>query len=151
MMPLQLWEVSKISTQTMPSKTFAGQYSSLAAIADFFAQAADEAGFDSKDTYAIKLAVDEACSNIIEHGYGEAKGTQIRCSYEILPRGIKIIIQDWGKPFKPEDIPDPNFNVDLCDLEPRGAGLYFMRKLMDKVEFDFESGDGNILIMVKRK
>ena len=135
----------------MPSKTFAGQYTSLAAIADFIARAAQEAGLNSKETYAVKLAVDEACSNIIEHSYQEEKGAKIRCSYIILNDGLKITIQDWGKPFSPDEIPDPNFEVDLNDLEPRGAGLYFMKNLMDEVKFDFESGDGNILTMIKHK
>ena len=135
----------------MPSKTFAGQFTSLKAIADFFAQAAQEAGFNSKEAYAVQLAVDEACSNIIEHGYCGEQQAEICCGYEVLDKGLKITIQDWGKPFKPEAIPEPDFDVDLCDLKPRGAGLYFMNKLMDKVEFDFESGDGNILVMIKKK
>lgn len=137
--------------ETMPSKTFAGQFTSLAAIADFMAQAAEEAGLDSKDTYAVKLAVDEACSNIIEHSYGDEQGGKIHCSYRVLKDGLKITIQDWGKPFTPDEIPDPDFNVDLYDLKPRGAGLYFMRNLMDEIHFDFESGDGNILVMIKHK
>ena len=137
--------------EIMPSKTFAGQFTSLAAIAEFFAQAAKEAGFNSKETYAVQLAVDEACSNIIEHGYNEDPQAEICCGYEVLDEGLKITIQDWGKPFTPEAVPEPDFNVDLCDLKPRGAGLYFMKNLMDKVEFDFESGDGNILVMIKQK
>ena len=135
----------------MRSKSFAGQYANLAKIAKFFAQATQEAGFNSKDAYAVKLAVDEACSNIIEHGYCGETQDKICCGYEVLDEGLKITIQDWGKPFSPESIPEPNFDVDLCDLKPRGAGLYFMKKLMDKVEFDFKSGDGNLLVMIKRK
>lgn len=135
----------------MPSKMFAGQYTSLEAISEFIAQAAEEAEFDSKGIYAIKLAVDEACSNIIEHGYQEKPGGQICCSYKKIEDGLKITIQDWGKPFSPNDVPDPNFNVELQDLKPRGAGLYFMKKLMDEVKFDFNSGDGNLLVMIKRK
>ncbi len=135
----------------MPSKTFAGKYTSLEAISDFIAQAAQDAGFDSKGIYAIKLAVDEACSNIIEHGYGEDKGGKICCGYKVLKDGLEITIQDWGDPFNPEDIPNPNFDVDLNELKPRGAGLYFMKNLMDEVNFDFDSGDGNLLVMIKRK
>lgn len=135
----------------MPSLTFAGQYTSLEAIAAFIAQAAQEAGFDNKGIYAIKLAVDEACSNIIEHGYGEEVGGKIHCGYEVLQDGLKITLQDWSKPFNPEDVPDPNFDVDLQELKPRGAGLYFIKNLMDEVKFDFKSGDGNLLTMIKRK
>jgi serine/threonine-protein kinase RsbW len=135
----------------MPSNTFAGRYTNLAAIAEFVAQAAQEAGLNSKETYAVKLAVDEACTNIIEHSYGGESNSDILCSYEVIKDGLKITIQDWGKPFAPDEIPEPNFDVDLCDLEPRGAGLFFMKNMMDEVTFDFESGDGNILVMIKKR
>ncbi|MFN2150145.1 MAG: ATP-binding protein [Anaerolineales bacterium] len=135
----------------MPSKKFAGRYASLEKIADFIAQAAQEAGFDNKGIYAIKLAVDEACSNIIEHGYGGEESGEICCDYEVLQDGLKISIKDWGKPFNPDEIPEPNFDVDLYDLKPRGAGLYFMKKLMDEVHFKFDTGKGNLLTMIKHK
>lgn len=148
-MPLEVF--SSTFSGIMPTKTFAGQYTSLEEIADFIAQAAQEAGFDSKGIYAIKLAVDEACSNIIEHGYGGEEGGDICCRYNVLNNGLKITIQDWGPGFNPEEIPEPNFEVDLCDLKPRGAGLYFIKKLMDEVHFEFDTSDGNLLTMVKRK
>ena len=88
---------------------------------------------------------------LLEHGYSEKPQAEICCGYEVLESGLKITIQDWGKPFTPEAVPEPKFDVDLCDLKPRGAGLYFMKKLMDKVEFDFDSGDGNLLVMIKQK
>jgi serine/threonine-protein kinase RsbW len=135
----------------MRSKTFTAQFTSLEAISEFVAQAAEEAEFDSKSIYAIKLAVDEACSNIIEHGYQNEAGGEICCNCKKLEDGLQITIQDWGKPFKPDEIPDPNFDVELEDLKPRGAGLYFMKNLMDEVQFDFDSGDGNLLVMIKRK
>jgi serine/threonine-protein kinase RsbW len=135
----------------MPLKKFAGQYTSLEEIADFIAQAAQDAGFDDKGIYAIKLAVDEACSNIIEHGYGGEGHGDICCHYTVLQDGLKIIIQDWGNSFNPEEVPEPNFNVDLCDLQPRGAGLYFMKNLMDEIHFEFDTDDGNLLTMIKRK
>ena len=135
----------------MPSKTFAGRYACLADIAEFFDQAAQEAGFDSQNTYAIKLAVDEACTNIIEHGYGGEDCGEICCRYDVLPDGLEITMRDWGKAFDPDAIPEPNFDVPLQKLKTRGAGLYFLKKLMDEVNFEFETGDGNVLTLVKRK
>ncbi|HBX68015.1 MAG TPA: ATP-binding protein [Chloroflexi bacterium] len=135
----------------MPSKTFAGRFTSLEKIADFIAQAAQKAGFDSKSAYAIQLAVDEACSNIIEHGYAERENGKICCNYEVLENGLKIVIQDWGKSFNPNEVPKPNFEVALEDLKPRGAGLYFMKEIMDEVNFEFDNKDGNLLTMIKRK
>jgi anti-sigma regulatory factor (Ser/Thr protein kinase) len=97
------------------------------------------------------LALDEACTNIIEHGYGgEGKG-DIECSVESTGEGIKITLKDKGKPFAPDQIPEPNLKVDLEDLKSRGLGLYLMKNLMDEIDYHFENGAGNTLIMLKRK
>lgn len=133
----------------MPSKTFRGRYSSLKPIAHFVAQAAEDAGFDPKGVYSIQLAVDEACSNIIEHGYGGEDRGDINCRYEILASGIRITIEDWGEPFNPAEVPEPDFDVDLYDLKPRGSGLYLIKKLMDEVQFEFQAGQANRLIITK--
>jgi serine/threonine-protein kinase RsbW len=135
----------------MPTKTFPGRYTSLAEISEFVAQAAEDAGFESKEVYAVKLAVDEACTNIIEHGYGGEGIGKIECSCNIDSEALTIKLRDWGDAFDPKCIPDPDFNVPLEDLEPRGAGLYFMRELMDEIQFIFNDKKGNLLVMVKKK
>ncbi len=135
----------------MPTKTFPGRYASLAEISEFVAQAAREAGLDSKSVYAVKLAVDEACTNIIEHGYGGESSGKIECSCDIHPDTLTIKLRDWGVAFDPDTVPEPNFNVDLEELQVRGAGLYLMRQLMDDVKFSFQESQGNLLVMVKKK
>ena len=56
-------------------QAFPGRFSSLAKIGRLVRQAAKEAGLNDKSAYDVELAVDEACTNIIEHGYGgEGKG-----------------------------------------------------------------------------
>ncbi len=135
----------------MPTQTYPGRYASLAKISEFVAKSAAKAGFDNKEVYAVKLAVDEACTNIIEHGYGgEGKG-KIRCTCDVTSGQIKITLRDWGKSFDPDHVPEPDFDVPLEDLQSRGAGLFFMRKMMDEVHFDFHKRKGNILVMIKRK
>ena len=150
-MLLPLWAVSEInSSQVMPTKTFPGRYNSLAEISDFVAKAAQDAGLDKKGVYAVKLAVDEACTNIIEHGYaGEGKGN-IECSCDIGAEALTIKLRDWGDAFDPRGVPKPDFDVPLEKLEPRGAGLYFIHQLMDKVKFKFHPKNGNLLVMVKK-
>jgi anti-sigma regulatory factor (Ser/Thr protein kinase) len=39
---------------------------------------------------------------------------------------------------------------DLDSLNEGGLGLYFMRKLMDEVRFEYVPGQGNRLTMLKR-
>jgi len=132
------------------AQTFQGSYENLANIAAFVRQAAQEAGLGDFAMYMVETAVDEACSNIIEHAYGgEGKG-EIQITCEETPTALTITIRDWGRPFDPDAIPDPEMHTDLEDLPGHGLGLFFIRKWMDDVRFNF-SGEGNILTLVKRK
>jgi serine/threonine-protein kinase RsbW len=135
----------------MRKMSFPGRYESLAEIADFVKEAATEAGLSNFDIYAVETAVDEACSNIIEHGYqGEGIG-EIEISVDITDKGLTIILHDNGRPFDPEAVPDPDLDASLEERESHGLGLYFMRELMDEVHFAFTTENGNTLTMVKHK
>jgi serine/threonine-protein kinase RsbW len=134
----------------MPTEKFPARFASLSKIGGFIKQASAQAGLDESGTYAVQLAVDEACSNIIEHAYGgESKG-EIQCTYKITNNSLKIILRDQGRAFDPDSIPDPNFGAPIEQLKPRGAGIFLMRKLMDEVTFEFDSKQGNVLTMIKR-
>lgn len=135
----------------MVTVNFPGRFESLAGIRKFVFQAASEAGFDEKEIYAVELAVDEACSNIIEHAYGGEDKGEIECTCNDTNDGLEIIIRDDGRPFDPKLIPSPNFSVELNELKPRGAGLFLIRNMMDDVDFVFSETTGNVLRMVKRK
>jgi len=135
----------------MATAKFSGRFESLAGIRKFVSEAASEAGFDDKDIYAVELAVDEACANIIEHAYGgEGKG-EIICICNDLNNGLEIILKDDGERFDPAGVSTPDFSIELDKLEPRGAGLFLINNLMDNVDFKFSKETGNELRMVKRK
>jgi serine/threonine-protein kinase RsbW len=132
------------------SKSFPGRYESLASIGDFVRKIAQEAGFESFAVYSIEMAVDEACSNIIEHAYGgEGKGS-IHCTCSVTEDAIQVEIKDQGKPFDPSSIPPPNLSQNLEERQAHGLGLHFIRKWMDEVQF-LSEGKENTLTMVKHK
>ncbi|MGD2156330.1 MAG: ATP-binding protein [Anaerolineales bacterium] len=135
----------------MQTKIFSGRYENLENIRKYFAEAAQKAGLDSASIYAVKLAVDEACTNIIEHAYGGEDRGMIQCSYEIIEDGLRITLRDSGDSFDPSTVPEPDYNVPLVELKTRGAGIFLIKQLMDEVQFDFKAGNSNILRMVKRK
>lgn len=135
----------------MATAKFSGRFESLASIRKFVFQAASNAGFDEKEIYAVELAVDEACSNIIEHAYGGEGRGDIECTCNDLNGGLEIILKDDGKPFDPGVVSQPDFSVALEEMIPRGAGLFLIRNMMDDVDFEFSQKDGNVLRMVKRK
>ena len=132
--------------------TVPGRFESLAQIAEFVGAAARDAGWDEDEAFHIQVAVDEACSNIIEHAYGPDKLGEVTLTCCIESQGDLVIsIHDHGKPFDPAAVREPPIGVELEDLPEGGLGLYFMRKLMDQVEFHFDAEHGNVLTMVKRR
>ena len=114
-------------------------------------EAAQAAGLDESAVYAVQLAVDEAATNVIEHAYRGMEPGSLECGCEIMPSGLKIILPDFGHPFNPDTVPQPDTNAAIEDVKPRGLGLFFMRKMMDEIRFEFSEKSGNRLIMVKRK
>jgi serine/threonine-protein kinase RsbW len=135
----------------MATAIFPGRFESLVDIRKFVYQAASEAGFDEKDIYAVELAVDEACSNIIEHAYGGEDKGDIECTCNDLNGGLEIVIRDEGQPFDPTAVSPPDFSVSLSELKPRGAGLFLIQNVMDDVNFKFSKTHGNEIRMVKHK
>jgi serine/threonine-protein kinase RsbW len=134
----------------MTTQTFRGRLENLPKIGAFVAQSARQAGLNNSDVYAVELAVDEACTNIVEHAY-KGKGGIIVCTCEGIPQGFRIVLEDSGPPFTPHCIRKPDFSVPLEDLRIGGVGMYLIRQLMDEVRFEFRPDEGNVLIMVKRK
>jgi serine/threonine-protein kinase RsbW len=133
------------------TRIFPARYENLAAIDQFVAEAAERAGFDSCTVYQVELAVDEACSNIIKHAYGGEDRGVIECSWHIQDGDLVIVLRDYGQPFDPASVPEPDTEASLEERTGGGLGLFFIHQMMDEVIFDFESEPGNVLTLVKRK
>lgn len=133
--------------------TVPGKFEHLAQIAEFVTMAARAAGLSDDDVFHVEMAVDEACSNIIEHAYAELTGDiDLTCYVPEMGR-LDIVIRDHGQSFNPDEVPVPRLQegAGLDAVQEGGLGLYFMRKLMDEVRFEFSPENGNTLYMVKRK
>lgn len=133
----------------MPTKHFSCSLNNLEQICDFVTHCADAAGLNESEVYAVQLAVDEATTNIIEHGYGEECPSRIDITCEKADDGIKVVIYDDAAPFDPTSIPEPEINVSLEEVKPRGLGIYLMRKMMDEICYESSPDKGNTLTMIK--
>ncbi len=125
------------------------RYAEVAGVCAFCAAAAGEAGLGDHAAFHVQMAVDEACTNIIEHAYGGESRGQIAVECRIKPGELTVILRDRGRHFNPDAVPKPRLGTLLEDTEVGGLGLYFMHQVMDEVRFRF-SAEGNELTMVKR-
>lgn len=130
--------------------TIAGTSEQVQVACEFVADAAREAGLDERAVHHCQLAVDEVCTNIVEHGYGASgpnRAIELIC--ELTPQTFTITIIDDAPPFNPLTRPDPDPSASLEDRKTGGWGIYFIKQIMDEVSY-FQNGRYNHLVMVKR-
>lgn len=130
--------------------TVDGRLENLATIADFVIKAAQAAGLNEKATFEVQMAVDEACTNVIQHSYREEAKGEIALRCEPTDCDFLVTIRDHGRPFNPDALPQPNLTSSLAKRQEGMLGLYVMRQLMDEVRFRFDA-EGNELTIVKRR
>jgi serine/threonine-protein kinase RsbW len=102
-------------------------------------------GMDEAVTEQIKLAVDEACSNVIKHAYLGDPGQKIKVEYRITPGVYEVIIEDNGRKADPDLIKGRR----LDEVRPGGLGIHFIRRVFDVFEFDEGRKRGNRLRLVR--
>jgi anti-sigma regulatory factor (Ser/Thr protein kinase) len=122
----------------------------LTAISDFVSAFARESELNEDDTFALQMAADEACANVIEHAYSGRPDGTISIECWLANDEVTLIIRDRGRPFDPKAIPRPDVAAPLSKRNEGALGLYLMEKLMDVVQFEFDSSKGNKLTMKKK-
>jgi anti-sigma regulatory factor (Ser/Thr protein kinase) len=98
--------------------------------------------------FDLKLAVDEACTNIITHGYRGMNPGSIILAFRIEAERILVQITDFGHVFEPADAPQPDVQAALEDRELGGLGLFLIYQTMDNIDYQ-ASEDGNTLTFTK--
>ncbi|WP_321421050.1 ATP-binding protein [uncultured Methanobacterium sp.] len=119
----------------------------LSIIADFTTESASKLGLNEKSAFQLQLAVDEAASNIILHGYTHRTGP-IQLTICKENNNIIIMIEDRGEPFNPLKVDKPDLGAPLEERSPGGLGIHFLKTMTDSVHYQFKDGK-NILTLVK--
>jgi serine/threonine-protein kinase RsbW len=121
----------------------------LVTVRDFVSRAAYASGFNDEEVSKIALAVDEACTNVIKHAYNYDNKKKITITVQDSDGDFEILIMDTGRQFDPSKIQVPNMKDYLSKYKRGGLGVYLMKSLMDKVEYQIEPGKQNRVRLVK--
>ncbi len=89
----------------------------------------------NEDSYGnILIAVTEAVNNAIYHGNQGDPQKQIKIGFESSEKKIQFSVADEGNGFDFENLPDPTDPLNIDKLN--GRGVFLMKNLADKVEFN---------------
>lgn len=121
----------------------------LAEIRDFVEETGEKLLIPNKILANTKLAVDEACTNVVKHGYRDLPGGPIEVVITGNGREFSIAIRDQGRPFDLRNVQSPDLKMYVENRKRGGLGVFIMNQLMDDVRYR-HAHDGNVLIMSKR-
>ncbi|MEX0977633.1 MAG: ATP-binding protein [Pirellulales bacterium] len=101
-------------------------------------------GWNSRDIFGIRLALEEAVVNAIKHGNCLDCNKQVQVECRSTPDKIWIKVSDQGQGFDPAAVPDCTDDEHIDS--PNGRGIMLMRNFMNRVEYNKK---GNIVEMEK--
>ncbi len=129
--------------------TRAAELETLGVFRDFISQACARNYIDADTSYALQLAMDEASTNVIQHGYAGMNPGSLMLDLEIEPKQVVMRITDFGRPFEPYEPDTPDVSAALKDGETGGFGLFLIYNTMDSVDYR-TTEEGNCLILTKK-
>lgn len=106
-----------------------------------------KAGFSHEVEEKILVAVGEGCTNAIRHAYQEETKGKIRVTFQDEKDKAIFRIRDYGRKIDLAKVKTP----ELPPKKGGGLGIYFMKTLMDGVEYNTSHPVGNELILTKYK
>lgn len=122
---------------------------SLAAIRAFVRERAAKCGLSLEEIGGLLIAVDEAVTNVIQHGYREREGS-VEVEIGRDAENMLICLRDGAPPFDPRVIPPPDLAAPLEDRPIGGLGVHLIRQNVDAVRYRVTAQGGNELTLVKR-
>ena len=131
-----------------PSLRLNSELKDLPQIRHFILESAGALGVASAEVAKIVLAVDEAVTNVILHGYG-GRGGPVEIEVSGRPGELVIRLRDHARPFDPTSMPAPDLTGPAEERRPGGLGVHLIRQVMDQLIYRRPEEGGNELILIK--
>ncbi len=111
------------------------QMSYLIQVRNFIEHLGKRFKYSERMVNSFKLVIDEACTNIIRHGYRDIKNGEIQIKAIIRRLSLTIIIVDQGISYDPRQANTPDLAKYVDIGKKGGLGILMMRKLMDDIQY----------------
>ena len=96
----------------------------------------------------IKLAVEEAVTNVIDYAYPNNTEGNISVTIEADESRIRFILSDSGAEFDPTGVSKADTTLSVDERPIGGLGVFLVRNLMDSINYERSEGK-NILRLEK--
>jgi len=122
----------------------------LSMIRDFVRSIGMQVGMSDMEVARLEMAVDEACSNVMEHAYQSDATKEVSIRASVDDSALRIVVIDQGKGFDPAAVEQKKLEDLISAKRTGGLGMRLIKSFMDEVHYAMVPGEKNELTMVKR-
>jgi anti-sigma regulatory factor (Ser/Thr protein kinase) len=87
-------------------------------------------------------------TNILMHGY-HGKPGYLEIVMKRNETQVLVSLRDRARPFDPMQVPEPDLTIPLEQRKLGGMGIFFVRKLIDQVDYQALVDGGNELTLIQ--
>ena len=99
---------------------------------------------DEIKMHKMMVSLTEAVNNAIIHGNRSIAEKKVHVRCEILPGWLVVFVSDEGEGFELSKVRNPLRKRNL--MRENGRGIFLMKTLMDKVEFETDSSGTQVAL-----
>ncbi|MCI0448761.1 MAG: ATP-binding protein [Chlorobi bacterium] len=123
--------------------------SEIKKVEELFLDVNEEFKLPDEDYRRLMIAVTEILMNAIVHGNKENYTKKVLISVEYNNEKMKVVINDEGKGFEIESLPDPTLKENL--MEVHGRGIFIAKSMVDEFEYRLSDNGSEFILVVKKK
>jgi anti-sigma regulatory factor (Ser/Thr protein kinase) len=110
---------------------------------------ADDQEIDEKTAFCIQLVAEELFTNMVRHNQGG--GDRITVTIDRHGNSIHLELVDVDvEPFDPETAEIPPVDAGIEERRPGGLGIYLVKKMVDDLDYDYETEGRRMRISVTK-
>lgn len=96
--------------------------------------------------FSFDLALEEAVSNVISHGYDDQARHEIEVRISVEARTVRAEVADDGRPFDPRQVAPPDVSAPVEDRPIGGLGAFLIKQSMDDVDYRVVGGRNRLTL-----
>ena len=123
---------------------------SIPAVTDFVDAQLEAIDCPMKAQMQINVAIDEIFSNISHYAYPGSEGeATVRFEYDPQAKEAKVCFRDHGVPYNSLNKSDPDVTLPAVERAVGGLGIFLVKKLMDRITYEYTDGM-NVRCIIKK-
>lgn len=135
----------RVGNRVAKEITIDAEISKINLVTDFVNEQLELYNFPESEKMKVNIAIDELLANVANYAYKDELG-KITIQIDINKKVLAMTFIDSGIKYNPLEREDPDITLSAEEREIGGLGIYLVKNLMDKMEYEYVDGKNIIKI-----